>query len=159
MSDDPYADRRRLTFEQAEGAEPLPGQLLPKELSRQLRALLWMVVHETLMSDVERSDYGQPFFGQAWQQIFYDFHVMHDHKLADEFSNAAKFLIEAVKVKFTAGSYIQVLVSCNLSCATGAVPSNSQMKSTGHSLKEGQRIVCLIVKQSFPSGLTPKKQL
>jgi len=38
MNDDPYADRRRLTFEQAEGAEPLPRQLQTKEVSQELRA-------------------------------------------------------------------------------------------------------------------------
>jgi hypothetical protein len=39
-NDDPYADRRKLTFEQAESAAPLPSQLKLKEISRQLRASL-----------------------------------------------------------------------------------------------------------------------
>ena len=46
--DDPYADRKALTFEQAEGIVPLPTQLLPKEVSRELSALLWAVVHASL---------------------------------------------------------------------------------------------------------------
>jgi len=48
---DPYADRKKLTFEQAEGAEPLPSQLKPKELTKHLRALLW----EAIYNNLERS--------------------------------------------------------------------------------------------------------
>ena len=46
--DDAYADRKALTFEQAEGIVPLPTQLLPKEVSQELSALLWAVVHANL---------------------------------------------------------------------------------------------------------------
>jgi len=46
--DDPYADRKALTFEQAEGIVPLPTRLLPKEVSQELSALLWAVVHANL---------------------------------------------------------------------------------------------------------------
>jgi hypothetical protein len=38
-----YEDRKGLTFEQAEGAEPLPSQLKLREVSRELRARLWAV--------------------------------------------------------------------------------------------------------------------
>ena len=41
--DDLYADRKKLTFEHAEGAEPLPSQMQLKEVSPQLRAVLWRV--------------------------------------------------------------------------------------------------------------------
>jgi hypothetical protein len=52
MNDDPYAERRRLTFEQAEGAEPLPTQLKRKELSQELRALLWNALYRSLRSSL-----------------------------------------------------------------------------------------------------------
>jgi hypothetical protein len=39
-----FEERKRLTFEQAEGAEPLPSQLKPKELSKELRALLFEAI-------------------------------------------------------------------------------------------------------------------
>jgi hypothetical protein len=42
-TDDPHAERKRLTFEQAEGVEALPSQLQLKELSKQLRAMLSLV--------------------------------------------------------------------------------------------------------------------
>jgi hypothetical protein len=40
--------RRGLTFAQAEGVEPLPAQLGPKELSPELRAHLWAVLYDKL---------------------------------------------------------------------------------------------------------------
>ena len=43
-----YEDRKRLTFEQAEGAEPLPSQLKLKEVSNELRALLWNIFFREL---------------------------------------------------------------------------------------------------------------
>jgi hypothetical protein len=43
-----YEDRKRLTFEQAEGAEPLPTQLELKKVSPELRARLWRIFHEWL---------------------------------------------------------------------------------------------------------------
>jgi hypothetical protein len=39
VNDDPFEWRKGLTFEQAEGAAPLPTQLKPKELSQRLRSL------------------------------------------------------------------------------------------------------------------------
>ena len=67
--DDPYADRRQLTFEQAEGVEPLPTQLDPKELSKQLRAIVWLLVYESLReADTRRGDV-PPYFGD--KVIFY----------------------------------------------------------------------------------------
>jgi hypothetical protein len=49
-NDDPYADRKKLSFEQAEGVEPLPRQLRLKEISPELRALLWREVHGSIRS-------------------------------------------------------------------------------------------------------------
>ncbi len=64
MSDDPYADRHRLTFEE-EGAEPLPNQLQTKELSQRLRSRLWLVVYQSLKGDTHHPEMGgKPFFGE-----------------------------------------------------------------------------------------------
>lgn len=48
MSDDPYAERKKLTFAQAEGMAPLPSQLAPKVLSQELRAYLWHIIYFSL---------------------------------------------------------------------------------------------------------------
>jgi hypothetical protein len=41
------SDRKKLTFEQAERDEALPGQLQPKEVSQELRAARWRVVFDS----------------------------------------------------------------------------------------------------------------
>src|SRR5947207_1400575 len=50
-----YKERKRLTFAQAEGAEPLPSQLALKEISPELRARLWAVVYNSLEKSKEVS--------------------------------------------------------------------------------------------------------
>jgi hypothetical protein len=60
---DPLEARSRLTFEQVEGAEPLPTQLKPKELSPLLRSAIWAVVYEHMRDSAYRdelSDFGRP---------------------------------------------------------------------------------------------------
>jgi hypothetical protein len=103
MSDDAFADRRALIFEQAEGFEPLPAQLQPKELSEELRALLWRVVHENMASDMRRGE-----FGGHWTSIFYDKHTLRDHLMADEFENDADALMAPVKQLFVSGNYVHI---------------------------------------------------
>ena len=62
MTDDPYAERRKLTFEQAEGIEPLPIQLQPRQMPQELRALLWHVVYLHLDEATDRDSMG----GEWW---------------------------------------------------------------------------------------------
>jgi hypothetical protein len=42
---DPLADRKKLSFEQAEGLAPLPTQLKRGEISKEFRAILWAELH------------------------------------------------------------------------------------------------------------------
>ena len=108
--DDPYADRRQRTFEQAEGVEPLPTQLQPKELSKQLRAIVWLLVYESLKADTRRDLMGDvpPYFGDNWGNILYAHHVMHEHLMADDFENNASGLTEKLKILFLKGDYVTV---------------------------------------------------
>jgi hypothetical protein len=92
MNDDPYAARRHLTFEQAEGVEPLPAQLKTKELSQELRALLWNTLYRSLKSSVSSPSWmaadvaGRPFITGKWKNILLSAWVERDHKMVDEFS-------------------------------------------------------------------------
>lgn len=103
----PYADRRRLTFEQAEGVEPLPTQLQIKEISQQLRAHLWRVVYESIKAATSYPSMGgNGYLREEWESIFYDYHTLREHLAADEFRNDAKFLIGHAKLILTARGYI-----------------------------------------------------
>ena len=95
MSDDSYAERRELTFEQAEGAAPLPAQLQLREISKELRALLWLIVFESLKVATiqDTSGYSQGgYFRDNWAQILYDYHVLHEHRMANEADHCLHFL-------------------------------------------------------------------
>jgi hypothetical protein len=78
MSDAPYADRKRLTFEQAEGVDPSPAQLPPKEIFQQLAAALWAVVYESVMKTTSYDGFHSRL-GCDWTEIRYDYHVYHEH--------------------------------------------------------------------------------
>jgi len=109
MTDDPYADRRRLTFEQAEGVEPLPIQLQVKELSQPLRSRLWLVVYESLNAATSyHSMGGRAYLDEKWASILYDSHTLRDHLAADEFRNDAILRIEQVKAVIIADDYIKI---------------------------------------------------
>jgi hypothetical protein len=49
-------DRTKLTFEQAEGLEPLPTQLKPKELPIRLRNSFWFFLHRRLERATNRDN-------------------------------------------------------------------------------------------------------
>jgi hypothetical protein len=65
-------DRTKLTFEQAEGLEPLPAQLKPRELTQRLRASLWYVLHQHLLG--ARREYNL-VVGEPWNSILHANHV------------------------------------------------------------------------------------
>lgn len=101
-------DRRKVTFEQAEGLEPLPTQLKPKELSAALRARLWYVLHHGLKEATHHSEFDKPTIEGPWLTILFEMHIFRFHKPADEFRPYAKPLIEEMKSLIMNGSYSQV---------------------------------------------------
>jgi hypothetical protein len=107
-----YEDRKRLTFEQAQGLEPLPSQLGLKEMSVELCALLWEVIYSSITASWIMIDHRNP--GQLtapWDRIFYDKHVYRNHRPADEFFNDPDSLVKGLKVIFFRDDYSQVLGS------------------------------------------------
>jgi hypothetical protein len=107
--DDPYAARRTVSFEQAEGAAPLPSQLKLKEVSQQLRARLWDVIFTHFEGAIGRSSMGgKPYFIDPWKGILEYMHVNRDHAMADEFENNARQLTVKVKQIFEKGDYVAI---------------------------------------------------
>jgi hypothetical protein len=102
-------DRRQLSFEQAEGVEPLPAQLKPKELSKRLRALLWLVIYGSFEThSYYSSNAGRVTFLQPWEQIFFDMHVYRDHEMIDDFENDFQELSAKTRNIIEKGNYIAV---------------------------------------------------
>ena len=100
----PLEDRKHLTFEQAEGAESLPSQLKPKELSAQLRALLW----ETIYKSIEECRFRTGELLEPWERISYLIHVDRHHGMADEFVSDFHGFVARTKPILVRGDYLAV---------------------------------------------------
>ena len=105
-----YEDRKRLTFEQAEGTEPLPSQLELKEVSAELRARLWRIFHQwlSLMTVSDSIVPGHRYLEGPFVQLLYDWHVTRCFKTADEFSNSSGHWTGELKSIFMAGDYVTI---------------------------------------------------
>jgi hypothetical protein len=79
MQDNPYTDRKKLTFAQAEGVEPLPTQLAVKEISQEMRAKLWHVVHESMLQFRKHHEWplvtSTSYLRDPWAAVLYRKHV------------------------------------------------------------------------------------
>jgi hypothetical protein len=153
-SDDPYADRKKLPFEQAEGAAPLPSQLKLKEISQELRARLWNVIYTHLDEATERPSMGRSYLRSPWKGIFEYMHVARDHAMADDFENDARKLTAKVKQIFERGDYVaifgwlQYVLRLN-TCPSGLADEIERARGSGV-----PRIGCWIKIRSCPSVLT-----
>ena len=98
-------DRRKVTFEQAEGFEPLPAQLKPKELTKHLRAALWYALHSELEEATET--YERTISGN-WREVLRGLHVFYFGFPADEFNPKAHNQVQWLKGITLAGTYVQV---------------------------------------------------
>jgi hypothetical protein len=106
---DPFEVRKRLTFEQAEGAEPLPAQLKPKEVSPAMRATIWALVLKSVEGSTHRGGgYGAAYVGDPWRLILTDQHVHRQHRMLDEFTNSYRTLRDQLKQIFASGDYLQI---------------------------------------------------
>lgn len=110
MSDDPYTERRKLTFEQTEGVSPLPTQLATKEVSEEVRTILWQVIHGELENAIVHSTMGgSAWLASPWNFILRDCHVFHEHLLVDEYNNSANFQVRKLKNIISLSEYYCVL--------------------------------------------------
>jgi hypothetical protein len=100
--------RKLLSFEQAEGAAPLPEQLKLKEVSPHLRAHLWAFVRGKIHESTYSPDYGSRLVGDPFLLILFDMHVLRYGRMADEFSNRYDGIEQQLKSIFEKGDYLAV---------------------------------------------------
>lgn len=108
VSDEELKRRHGLSFEQAEGAAPLPSQLRLGELSQELRARLWAVIHESLKADCNNS-MGYAYVGGRWGQVLKDHAVVRLHEMIDEIESDPREIVPQLSSVFRFGSYTDVL--------------------------------------------------
>ena len=107
MSSDPYAHRREMSFAEAEGIVK-PQQLGLKEVSKELRALLWEIVYHSLKNHEQIDSYRGIYVCEPWRSILYAKHVSRDSRAADEFDDGFKTLSSELKMLFWNGDYIDI---------------------------------------------------
>ena len=101
-------ERRGLTFGQAEGREPLPTQLALRTIDAQLAAVLWAVVHESLIACIGSpgSAYGgNEIIVDPWKNILRSWWVVSQHENIDEFPDA-RSIFKIVKHVITFRDYV-----------------------------------------------------
>lgn len=96
-------DRSTLTFAQAEGIDPLPKQLMPTELSVDLRLQILHVYNEFINKSTS-SPYD--FISDPWKSILLEAHVRFFRLASDEFINKSKVWIQKIKSLLLEGDYI-----------------------------------------------------
>lgn len=101
--DDPYASRRGRTFSQAEGAAPMPTPLALGVISKQMRALLWAAINQSLSSAYNGS-YDRE---EEWSKGLLFRHLMVEHSLEDFIDS---YDIHAPKLRrvIEFGSYLEI---------------------------------------------------
>lgn len=105
---DATLNRSNLTFEQAEGAAPLPRQLQLQEVSQQLRAQLWHYIHHSISLSLTNGTFGRHISG-SWDTILRAMHVEHYHLMIDEFGTNWIDHKERLRNLFQYGTYAEIL--------------------------------------------------
>ncbi|WP_156359842.1 hypothetical protein [Sphingomonas sp. Leaf10] len=107
---DDIADRKGLTFAQAEGVHTLPQQLALREISPQCTALLWAIVYESFEKSLGHDSMygGEPWVVDPWLSILRAWHVTREHRLLDEFTSKESIRLPQLKKIITSSDYIVV---------------------------------------------------
>jgi hypothetical protein len=103
--------RSELTFEQAEGVEPLPRQLQPKELSQHLRVLRWRVVATSLGQEVKNLPPAYrlgPVISDRWEAILRDRQETRQQTF-DNFVVTFPVHYNELQQMFRAAGYVEIL--------------------------------------------------
>lgn len=109
MTEAEQPKRREITFAQAEGLEGFPSQLKPREVSQELRSLLWLVFFKSLDAATKYSQMGGPsYLGNQWESVLHTWHVRIEFRFSDEFKNESKTLIPKIKMIFEKGDYLEI---------------------------------------------------
>lgn len=111
-------NRENLTFEQAEGAEPLPRQLQLGEITNEARAVLFNCFYKQLKGDYNNH------LQDPWRNILYDNHVYRDHLMADEFDIRLHSVTRYLKGIFESQNYIGIFGFSQFVLRHPAVPDD-----------------------------------
>jgi hypothetical protein len=115
---DPLEQRKKLSFEQAEGIAPLPSQLALGEISQEFRAVLWSVLNREFEKYHVSATIGEP-----WLTILREAQAYRHHRL-DQFLYKYTAIVSDVKKIIEHGACSEVLGWLEWVLKHRACPSN-----------------------------------
>lgn len=95
-------DRKKVSFEVAEGTVAPPLQLERTHVTRELRSVIWMTIYNNM---VTQNAYGRNILREEWIEILANKHVLRDHRMIDEFSSSLDMQTALLKHELTNASY------------------------------------------------------
>jgi hypothetical protein len=104
---DPYAEHKKLTFEQREGLAPMPSQLASRQISQEFRAVLWALFKRIFEASRDHTPSGTIIMGRPWNLMLQDAHVYHHQ--TDDFPFHYHEVVQQVKSLVTKDSWSDVL--------------------------------------------------
>jgi hypothetical protein len=104
---DALEQRKKLSFEQAEGVAPMPSQLARGAISQEFRAVLWFVLAGELERHRVHSGSDGPLH-DPWLTILQEAHAYRHHRL-DDFPYSYRSVVEDVKKIIEHGAWSEVL--------------------------------------------------
>lgn len=99
--------RQALTFEQAEGLEELPRQLLPDEMPDVLKARLLHVIVKSVEKEMAERNLAR-LLGEAWEGVFRRFYVEFMGDLSVEFDKTKTKHLKTLELFFKAAGAKQI---------------------------------------------------
>jgi hypothetical protein len=87
----------------------MPSQLVPRQISKQFRALLWAEIHGRLEATKRKESGSYTFLSRTWEEILKDSHVQRDHLPVDEFASKYYEAVKLLKPRINAGPWSDVL--------------------------------------------------
>jgi hypothetical protein len=149
-------ERRRLTFEQAEGVEPLPAQLRLRELSQALTAALWAELLESIENSKRPGHMGY-FVRDPWLSILKDYHIYRKHRMADEFRSQLQDVLAQLKELVQQQDYARVLGFFQFVIRHSKCPYNFDF-CVEHALRVGRAAYRVIDQTIVPIGSEIEKE-
>lgn len=127
---------RAPTFAEREGVKALPRQLELKEVTQELRARVWTLVHLSIETNTKYDAISHVTRAHCWETILTSAWVILDHNFADEFSVKPRELTQYAKAKMMLPyaeflEFLEFIVQ-HKSCPHGLVDHlNKQFESCG----------------------------
>lgn len=145
---------RAPTFAEREGVKALPRQLELREVSQEIRARVWTIIHESIEANTKYDSLESVTRVYVWETILKSAWIKVDHKFADEFSAKPRDIAQYAKSKMLVpyAEFLEFLefIAQHRSCPRSLVGHlNAQFESCGFAYRIVDGIVVPIANEQM----------